>query len=63
MKKEEKLMERIMNKFDEFQIPPHIQKEFGLKKNWKKEISPKVAEIVLNNANKFQKALRKLSKN
>lgn len=63
MKKEEEIMDRIMNKINEFDIPLHIQKEMGLKKNWQKKISSKFANETLASAKKLQSALRKLSKN
>lgn len=63
MKKEGEIVDRVMSRIKEIEIPPHIQQEIGLKKNWKKEISPQVTRIVFKNAEKFKEALRKLSKN
>lgn len=63
LKKEGEIMDRVMNRMNDAQIPPHIQKEMGLKKNWKKQISPQFANSALKNAEKFKDALRKLSKN
>ena len=54
-----KLMERIKN----IEIPENIQREIGLKENWKEKISSKEVEKIFNNALKYREALRKLSKN
>lgn len=63
MSKEGEIMNRAMDRINELEIPPHIQKQMGLKKNWKKQISPQFADNVIKSAEKFKVALRKLSKN
>lgn len=63
MDKEGEIMERIMNRMNEFEIPPYIQKEIGLKKNWQKKVSPEFADNTLKSAKRLRSALRKLSKN
>lgn len=63
MEKEGEIMTRIMDSINNVEIPTKIQKEIGLKEDWKEKISPKVVEKILNNALKFKEALRKLSKN
>jgi len=61
MKKEgENMTERIIN---DINIPPHIQREIGLKKDWKKDVSPSTVNSIIASAEKFKTALRKLSKN
>ena len=56
-------MKRTMKRLDEIEIPPYVQKEMGLKKDWKKQISPAFAESVVKTAEKYKSALRRLSKN
>ena len=63
MKKEGEVMTEIMEKIKNIDIPTNIQKEIGLKENWKEKISPKKVEKIFNNALKYKEALRKLSKN
>lgn len=63
MEKEGESMTRIMNNIQRINIPTHIQKQIGLKEDWKNKISPKKVERVVNTATRFQKALKELSKN
>ncbi len=63
MKKEGEIMANVLNKINDINIPPQIEKAIGLKKNWKKEISPKDISTIVNSANKYKEALRKLSEN
>ena len=63
MKKEGEIMTKVMERIKNIDIPTNIQKEIGLKENWKEKISPKKVEKIFNNALKSKQALRKLSKN
>ncbi len=63
MKKEGEIMAEVMERIKNIDIPKNIQKEIGLKENWKEKISPKEVEKIFNNALKYKEALRKLSKN
>ena len=63
MKKEGEIMTEVMNEINKIDIPVSMQKEIGLKENWKEKISPKEVEKIFNNALKYKEALRKLSKN
>lgn len=63
MKKEGEIMAEVMEKIRNIDIPTNIQKEIGLKENWKEKISPKEVEKIFNSALKYKEALRKLSKN
>lgn len=61
MKKEgENMTERIINNIN---IPTHIQKEIGLSKDWKKDVSPSKVNSIISSVEKFKKALKRLSKN
>ena len=63
MKKEGEIMAEVMERIKNINIPENIQKEIGLKENWKEKISPKEVERIFNSALKYREALRKLSKN
>lgn len=63
MKKEGEIMAEVMERIRNIDIPANIQKEIGLKENWKEKISPKEVEKIFNSALKYKEALRKLSKN
>ena len=63
MNKEVDVMQRVLNNMENFKIPPHIEREIGLKKDWKKNISSEKTNAIITTANRFKKALRKLSKN
>ncbi len=63
MKKEGEIMAEVMERIRNIDIPENIQREIGLKENWKEKISPKEVEKIFNNALKYKEALRKLSKN
>ena len=61
MKKEgENMTERIINNIN---IPPHIEKEIGLSKDWKKNVSPGAINSIIRSAERFKEALKRLSKN
>lgn len=61
MKKEgETMTERIINNIN---IPPHIEREIGLSKDWKKKVSPSAVDSIISSAEKFKDALKRLSKN
>lgn len=62
-KREGEIMDRVLNRIENLNIPPHIEKEIGLEKDWKKKISPKKANAIIDTANRFKEALRELSKN
>lgn len=63
MEKEGEIMAEVMEKIKNIDIPMNIQKEIGLKENWKEKISPKEVEKIFKSALKYKEALRKLSKN
>lgn len=63
MEKEGEIMTRVMNSIQGINIPTHIQKQIGLKDDWKTKVSPKNVERVVSTATRFQKALKELSKN
>ena len=63
MIKEGEIMTRVMENINNINIPTNIQREIGLNKDWKKNISPKKVDSIVNSALKFKEALRKLSKN
>lgn len=63
MEKEGEIMMEVMKRIKDIDIPVNIQKEIGLKENWKEKISPKEVERIFNNALRYREALRKLSKN
>lgn len=63
MKKEGEIMPRILNQINDIKIPPQVAREIGLSENWKKSVSPKKVENIINSATRFKDALRKLSKN
>lgn len=63
MNKEVEIMQRVLNNMNNLNIPPHIEKEIGLKKDWKKNISSEKTNAIIATAKRFQKALRELSKN
>lgn len=56
-------MTEIIERINNIEIPLNVQKEIGLSKDWKKKISPKEVENIINSALKYKEALRKLSKN
>lgn len=61
MKEEgETMTERIINNIN---IPPHIEREIGLSKDWKKKVSPGAVNAIISSAEKFKDALKRLSKN
>ena len=63
MQEEGEIMTRIMESINSINIPTNVQKEIGLNKNWKKDISPQKVENIFNSALRFKEALRELSKN
>lgn len=61
MKKEgDNMTERIINNIN---IPPNIEREIGLSEDWKKDLSPKLVDSIINSAERFKHALKRLSKN
>lgn len=55
-------MTEIAQKIQRIDIPPHIMREIGLKKDWKKDISPEFVDKVIKTAIKYKKVLKELSK-
>lgn len=63
MKKEGEIMTRLMENINKINIPTNIEREIGLQKDWKRNISPKMVGNIFNSALKYKDALRKLSRN
>lgn len=63
MNKEVDIMQRVLNNMEKLNIPPHIEREIGLREDWKNNISAEKTSAIISTANRFKKALRKLSKN
>lgn len=61
MKKGGEIMTKAMNRLNN--IPAYVVKELGLSENWQSNISPKQQKIAARLALKYEKALKKLSRN
>lgn len=57
------IMERVINRIEQMNMSVQMQEKLGLEKDWKKKISPKKANKIIEVANRYKEALRKLSKN
>ncbi|NMB42338.1 MAG: hypothetical protein GX996_10470 [Firmicutes bacterium] len=53
-----KVIDRIMS----VQLPPHQLNELGMEKDWQKNVSPSFTKRVAKTAQRYEKALRELSK-
>lgn len=53
MNKEGEIMTKVMERINNINILTNVQKEIGLSKDWKKNISPKEVERIINNAFKY----------
>ena len=62
IEKEGWLMTDITQKLNQIELPPHIMRELGLDKDWKKKISPEFLEKVVQTAEKYKDVLKELSK-
>ena len=63
MGKEEEMMARIRENFNNMEIPQHVARDIGLGANWKKDVSPKSMKEIIDTAHRFSSTLRKLSEN
>lgn len=61
MRKGGRIMTKAMNRLNS--IPTYVVKELGLSENWQRNISPKQQKMAAKLALKYEKALKKLSKN
>ncbi|RKL62999.1 hypothetical protein DXT63_08365 [Thermoanaerobacteraceae bacterium SP2] len=52
----------ITQKIQNLTLPPHIVRELGLSKDWKKDISPEFLEKIIKTAIKYKNVLKELSK-
>jgi len=61
-RKDGDVMTEIAQRLQRINIPPHIMREIGLKKDWKKDISPEFMDKVIKTALKYKEVLKELSK-
>lgn len=60
-KMEVESMAELLERMNNYEIPPHIAQQLGLGKDWKKNVSKEFMQQVLHSVNQYKSVLKKLS--
>lgn len=60
-KKEEKTMTQLLERLEQYEIPPHIEQQLGLSKDWKKSVSSELLQHLLESLQKYENVMKRLS--
>ena len=61
-KKEEVVsMAQLLERLEQYEIPPHIAQQLGLSKDWKKSVSTELLQHIITSLEKYENVMKRLS--